>query len=96
MHTEHDIEKYLVSSVESAGGVCEKIISAGTRGYFDRVVVLPGGRTIFTEVKRPKGGHFSPHQRARHHRYRALGAEVAVVKSFADIDRLLTMTQRQA
>lgn len=96
MHTEHAIEKYLVSSVESLGGVCEKIISAGSRGYFDRVAVLPGGRVLFIECKKPRGGRVSAHQKARHQSYVRLGATVVIVKSLADVDRLLTMTQGQA
>jgi hypothetical protein len=86
---EKDVEKYLVGQVLAAGGVAEKIVMAGTRGYFDRVVALPGGRVVFVEVKKPKGSHVAAHQRARHQFYRALGCEVVLVKSFADVDRLL-------
>lgn len=82
------IEQYLVDCVEALGGVAEKT-RAGTRGYFDRVVVLPGGRTIFCELKKPKGSRTAVHQSARHTRYRRLGAEVALIKTVADVDRLL-------
>jgi tRNA U54 and U55 pseudouridine synthase Pus10 len=86
---ERTIESYLVYTVEAAGGVAEKTVSPSGRGYFDRVVVLPGGRVIFVEVKRPKRSTVSAHQRRRHEIYQMLGAEVAVVRTYADVDRLI-------
>jgi RecB family exonuclease len=95
MHTrqamrESAVEDYLVERVKQMHGVAEKTISPSARGFFDRIVVLPGGRVIFVEVKKPKGSTVSRHQKKRHRTYQALGAEVAVVKSLADVDRLLT------
>jgi len=87
---ESTIERYLVEQVERLGGVAEKTVSPGGRGYFDRVVVLPGGRVIFCEVKKPKGGLVSPHQKLRHERYRALDVEVAILRRQSDVDALLT------
>jgi hypothetical protein len=83
------IEAELVRRVEAAGGVCEKTICLGGRGFFDRTIVLPEGRVVFAEVKKPRGGVVSAHQKARHARYRALGAEVILVKNSSDIDLLL-------
>jgi Holliday junction resolvase len=84
------IELELVRRVRERGGACEKVTVLGRRGFFDRLVVLPGGRVIFVECKRPKGGRLSAHQILRVHHYRQLGAEVAVVAYSADIDRLLS------
>lgn len=86
---EQDLEKYLVREVEAIGGIAEKTISPSGRGYFDRVIVLPGGRVVFAEVKKPKGSRVSPHQMWRHKRYKSLGVEVAVIKTVDDVDRLL-------
>lgn len=83
------IEAALVARVESLGGVAEKVTVLGRRGYFDRLIVLPGGRVIFCEVKKPRGGVISAHQHARHSIYARLGAEVAVICTLADINRLL-------
>ena len=83
------VEAELVRRVEASGGICDKTVSPSGRGYFDRTIVLPGGRVGFAEVKKPRGGVISVHQIERHKRYRALGAEVAVVKSLADIEKLL-------
>ena len=83
------IEEELVRRVRAIGGIAEKTVVLGRRGFFDRVVVLPNGLVIFCECKRPKGGRLSPHQIQRILQYRRLGAVVAVISNSADIDRLL-------
>lgn len=83
------IEARLIQRVMNAGGVAEKVEAIGSRGFFDRLVVLPGGRVVFCEIKRPKGGVVSAHQRARHATYKNLGAEVALISCEADIDWVL-------
>jgi len=86
---EKDVEDYLVERVQAIGGIAEKVTVLGNRGFFDRLVVLPGGKIIMVEVKKPKGGRLSPHQVLRAKRYRALGVDAAVVKTKAEVDRLL-------
>jgi hypothetical protein len=85
---ESAIETELIRRVCARGGIAEKVTVIGTRGFFDRLVVLPHGRILFVELKRPRGGKLSAHQKRRHAVYRALGAEVAVVKNLAGIDAL--------
>jgi hypothetical protein len=84
------VETELVKRVRAIGGICEKTRVLGRRGFFDRVVVLPGNRVMFVELKRPVGGRLSVHQMLRQAQYRALGAVVANVKCSEDIDRLLS------
>ena len=86
---ENLVEEELVRRVRALGGIAEKTTVIGRRGFFDRVIVLPGGRVIFCECKRPKGGVLSPHQMSRIAQYSALGAAVAVVCNSEDITRLL-------
>ena len=87
---EHVVEEELVRRVRALGGIAEKTTVIGRRGFFDRVVVLPGGRVIFVECKRPKGGRLSPHQMQRIRQFEMLGAVVAVVSNSEDIARLLS------
>jgi len=87
---ESAIETELVQRVRAAGGICEKVKVIGRRGYFDRLVVLPGNRVIFVECKRPVGGRVSAHQIQRHMQYKVRGAEVRLVLNSADIDRLMS------
>jgi hypothetical protein len=87
---ENAIEAELVRRVEALGGIAEKVTVIGRRGFFDRLIVLPGGRVIFCEVKRPRGGSFSAHQIQRHRVYRSLGVAVALIRNAAQIDDLLS------
>src|SRR6188768_3431615 len=86
---ESDVERELIKRVKACGGRAEKVTVLGTRGFFDRLVVLPGGVVAFVECKKPKGGRMSAHQIERARIYKALGAVVAQIYDLADIDRLL-------
>ncbi len=50
---EKEIESHLQKQVKNLGGWALKFISPGCRGVPDRVVLLPGARIVFVEVKRP-------------------------------------------
>lgn len=52
---ESEIEKILVEEVRSAGGIAYKFSSPGNDGVPDRLIVLPGGRVIFVELKTKRG-----------------------------------------
>lgn len=53
---ERDIERRLVYEVNKRGGLCPKWTSPGAAGVPDRIVLMPGGRIWFIELKRPTGG----------------------------------------
>ena len=75
---EKQIESKLVKAVRTAGGVCPKLVSPGTDGMPDRLVLLPGCRIGFAEVKAP-GKEPRPLQTQRHKQLRALGFPVFVL-----------------
>lgn len=52
---EADVERHLVRLVEKAGGKAYKFVSPGRAGVADRLVVLPGGRVWFVELKTSTG-----------------------------------------
>lgn len=86
---EASIEDHLKSSVDRLGGVCIKLSPVGLRGVPDRLVVLPGPRVVFVELKRPKGGVVSEHQRWWMRRLVALGCEHRFIKTRAEVAALL-------
>jgi len=86
---EKKVEDYLVRMVKACGGLADKTSSPSGRGFFDRIILMPGGQVCFCEVKKPKGSRVSKHQMVRHDAYRALGADVAIVRTFEEVDRLL-------
>lgn len=47
------IEQKLVKAVRAAGGIAPKLASPGFDGMPDRMVLMPGGRIGFVEVKAP-------------------------------------------
>ena len=75
---EKDIEQKLVKAVRTAGGMCPKFVSPGFDGMPDRIVLMPGGRITFVEVKAP-GKEPRALQVLRHEQLRELGFRVHVV-----------------
>ena len=53
---EKEIERKLVNLVKNHGGRCLKWVCPGWSGVPDRIILLPGGRIVFVETKRPVGG----------------------------------------
>ena len=93
---ESSIEKFLVEEVERRGGKCEKVRTIGSRGFFDRFVALPGGFIALVELKKPKGGRLSPHQRDRIVSYQRLGARVRVCCTKKEVELLMDEYEAQA
>lgn len=60
---EKEIEKKLVDVVRGRGGLCLKWVCPGWAGVPDRIILLPGGRVLFAELKRPQGGVISSRQK---------------------------------
>ena len=50
---EKHIEKKLSAAVKKMGGIAAKFVSPGFDGMPDRLVLLPGGRIAFVELKAP-------------------------------------------
>ena len=62
MTLEKDIEQKLIKIVERHGGMCLKWVCPGWAGVPDRIILMPGGRVIFVELKRPQAGVISRRQ----------------------------------
>ena len=50
---EYAVEKHLISVTQACGGMCIKFTSPGMSGVPDRIVILPGGKIGFAELKAP-------------------------------------------
>lgn len=85
---ENKIEAYLRDKVKHAGGIAYKFESPGNAGVPDRLVLLPGGRTVFVELK-ARGRKPTPLQLVQHKRIQALGHEVRVIDSREQVDEWL-------
>lgn len=85
---EKDIEKALGRMVGRLGGRCLKWICPGWAGVPDRIILLPGGRVIFVELKRPKGGDVGALQKKWAEWLTELGFQHRFVFNHADLKDL--------
>ena len=82
------IAQHLVKAVKSSGGIAPKLVSPGFDGMPDRLVLLPGGKIGFVEVKAP-GKEPRPLQVARHGLLRRLGFKVYILDAPEQIGGIL-------
>lgn len=85
---EKQIEAKLTQASKMLGGIAPKFVSPGYDGMPDRIVLLPGGRMAFVEVKAP-GKVTRPLQEARHRMLRKLGFKVYVLDDTGQIAKML-------
>ena len=85
---EKRIERRLVRMTSQMGGMALKFVSPGCDGVPDRLVLLPGGKVGFVEVKAP-GKKPRPLQVRRISQIRKLGFPVFVVDGMEQIEEVL-------
>ena len=85
---ERDIEAALVRMVKEQRGMALKWVCPGWSGVPDRIILLPGGKVIFAELKRPKGGRVATLQTWWAQRLRQLGFTHVFIKNREDIAAL--------
>lgn len=93
--TEKEIERKLVRMIAKYGGYCLKWICPGWLGVPDRIILLPRGRVIFAELKRPQGGRIGKPQKVWRDRLTRLGFEHYFVQDDADIMLIETRLIRE-
>lgn len=85
---EKTVEQKVVSEVKKASGICPKWVAPGFDGVPDRIVMFPGGKIAFVEVKAP-GQKPRPLQTARHELLSRLGFRVYVLDEIAKIGGMI-------
>jgi len=86
---EESVEGYLRARVKDVGGLCIKLNPAALVGIPDRLVVLPGGRVLFVEVKKPRGGVIGKAQFVWRDRLIGLGVMHRFVFTREDVEALV-------
>ena len=85
---EKNLERMLVRAVKQSGGMALKFVSPGMAGVPDRLVLFPGGKISFAEMKAP-GEKPRPLQRLRHEQLWDLGFRVYVIDSKEKIGEMV-------
>lgn len=85
------IERKLIKAAKNMGGLALKFISPGYDGVPDRIVLFPGGRIAFVEVKSP-GKTLRPLQVRRKRQLESLGFKVYVLDDPGQIEEILQET----
>lgn len=94
------IQTYAQEQLKKRGCLVRKISYEGRRGCPDLLVLVPAfldeaadyyydSRTLFLEIKKDEQTKPDPHQQREHERMRAVGADVRIIGSKAQIDSLL-------
>lgn len=91
---EKEIEAKLRAAVESRGGLCLKWVCPGWAGVPDRIVLLPGGRILFVETKRPVGGRLSSLQTWWGRKLTQLGFKWYAVWNEQDVEKFKAVIDR--
>lgn len=89
---EKDMERKLTSAVKQSGGLALKFVSPGFDGMPDRIVLMPGGKLAFVEVK-AMGCKPRPLQEVRHGVLRRLGFQVFVLDQPEQIGEIIDEIQ---
>lgn len=85
--SESEIEAHLVKSVKSKNGLCMKWTSPGNAGVPDRIVIVPGGKVYFVELKAEgKKENLSPLQRNFMNKLKNLNCDIRVIASFQEVE----------
>ena len=73
---QHDIERTLVGMVKRSGGLCLRWVCPGWTGIPSRIILLPGGRIIFADTRRPKNADEAERGQYWRQKLRSLGFSV--------------------
>ena len=86
--SEKALEAELRERCKALGWMCIKLTSQYQRGLPDRLILMPGGRVCFVEIK-TTGKKPTALQKLTHERLRALGYRVEVVDTTESLDNLI-------
>ena len=86
------VERKFTTELKKRGGLAVKFVSPGFDGVPDRLVLFPGGKVAFVELKAP-GKTMRPLQKKRARQLTALGFSVYCVDNTEKIGGVLDEIQ---
>lgn len=91
---EKELEAKLRKEINKLGGLCLKWVCPGWSGVPDRIILLPFGRVLFVEMKRPKGGRLSGLQKWWAKTLKGMGFRHYTIWTQQDLNLLLDYLDR--
>lgn len=91
--TEKQIEAWLGKQVKALGCLYYKFVSPGNDGVPDRIIVLPGGKVFFIELKAEQG-RLTPMQSHQIGQLRNQGCLSGVVYGLSDAAALVDLIRK--
>lgn len=88
MGPEAKLEHKLKTEVKKAGGIAFKFVSPGYSGVTDRIVLIPGGKVVFVELKNG-GAALTALQVSFGRLLNSMGASYEVVRTEKDITEFI-------
>ena len=86
--SEKTLERSLVEKIRQLGGICLKLQGNMYAGIPDRLILRPGGKAIFVELK-SEGIKPRKLQLIRHEELRTLGFKVFVIDTYEKLTQFL-------
>ena len=94
MDLEKHVEALLVTGVKRMGGLAYKFVSPGNSGVPDRIILMPGGKIYFVELKR-EGGQLTNLQKRQINRIQKLDCQVDVLHGMVEVSNFLLRLQAE-
>ena len=94
MDLEKHVEALLVSGVKRMGGLAYKFVSPGNSGVPDRIILMPGGKIYFVELKREEG-QLTNLQKRQINRIRNLDCQGDVLHGMVEVSNFLLRLQAE-
>ena len=91
---EKQIEEKLRQAIKAMGGFAYKFTSPGNIGVPDRIVILPGGRIWFVELK-ADAGRLTPNQERQIQRIKETGGNACTLYGMDGVNAFLAARRRE-
>ena len=92
MERERDVEKYLRRKLTAIGCLFLKWVSPGEDGVPDRILIMPGGKICFVEVK-TDAGHMTGLQMMWQRKLRKMGCGAVTVYGMTGAEELVEVVR---
>lgn len=83
---EKKVEERLRKEIKKMGGVAYKFVSPGNAGVPDRIILLPGGRIYFVELKRLTGTVSPLQKKMQIKKIADLGFDVRILRGLDEVE----------